>query len=85
MVRDDGLNLDFDWQQGSPSNLCGLNSDHFSVRWTRAVYFDAGKYTFVANSDDGSRVFIDDQARIRKVLLQLNVFGRSGLAAAGLA
>lgn len=49
--------VDDDWGTGSP--LPGtINSDHFSARWSRAIYFDAGSYRFTAESDDGIRVSI---------------------------
>ena len=35
---------------------------HFAVRWTGVVQIPkAGKYTFYTESDDGSRLFIDDK------------------------
>nr|WP_290665587.1 6-bladed beta-propeller [Ardenticatena sp.] len=51
--------LNFDWLDGSP--LPGIASDHFSDRWSRYVYFEAGWYTFSLKSDDGIRVWIDEQ------------------------
>ncbi len=37
-------------------------SDHFYVRWTGVVRVPKdGKYTFTTNSDDGSRLFINDK------------------------
>jgi hypothetical protein len=50
--------INHDWGNGSP--LSGVNSDHFSVRWTRRVHFDTGTYRFTATSDDGIRVWVDD-------------------------
>ena len=36
--------------------------DHFYIRWTGVVRVPKdGKYTFTTNSDDGSRLFIDDK------------------------
>jgi hypothetical protein len=54
--------VDFDWW-GVP--LEGLPQDNFSVRWTGSAvpnYTDA--YTFYVQSDDGVRLWIDDQLRI---------------------
>ena len=38
-----------------------MNADDFSVRWTKFQYFDGGGYTFYATSDDGIRVWVDEQ------------------------
>jgi hypothetical protein len=49
--------VDDDWGTGSP--LPGtIDSNHFSARWSRAVYFDEGNYRFTTESDDGIRVSI---------------------------
>lgn len=52
-------NLDWNWGGGSPDPA--INSDFFSARWTRYIYVSAGVYRFTATTDDGMRVFIDDQ------------------------
>ncbi|WP_019913289.1 glycosyl hydrolase [Paenibacillus sp. HW567] len=49
--------IDFNWHGGSPA--AGIGKDSFSVRWTgkiKPVYSE--KYTFIASSDDGVRVWI---------------------------
>lgn len=51
--------VDFSW--GSNSPLEGVNKDNFSVRWEGYFFFNSGTYTFKANSDDGVRVYLDDQ------------------------
>jgi hypothetical protein len=51
--------LDFIWGGGAPAPA--LNVDHFSARWTRYLYLEAGVYRFSATSDDGVRVYINDQ------------------------
>jgi photosystem II stability/assembly factor-like uncharacterized protein/surface antigen len=67
MVRDDGNGfLNFDWGTGSPSSDCGIGADNFSVRWTRAVYFDAGTYRFTVTSDDGFRLYVGDALKLDK-------------------
>jgi len=48
----------FNWYTGSPGE--GIPNDRFSVRWERTVYFPQGSYRFLATSDDGVRVYIDD-------------------------
>lgn len=59
LVRDDP-SIDFNWGNGSPAN--GIPADNFSVRWMRWLYLDTlGNWTFVTTTDDGARLFIDDQ------------------------
>lgn len=45
------------WGTSSPGN--GIGADNFSVRWTGNAYINAGTYTFIANADDGIRVWLD--------------------------
>jgi hypothetical protein len=49
--------LEFDWAQGSPDPV--VSADNFSARWTREVDFDEGSYAFVAEADDGVRLWVD--------------------------
>ncbi|MBX3012983.1 MAG: hypothetical protein KF832_15815 [Caldilineaceae bacterium] len=58
LVRDD-RDINFDWGNGSPDG--SINADNFSVRWTRDVRFDEGRYLFTAQTDDGVRLYIDDR------------------------
>ena len=62
LVRDDGV-IDFYWGFGPPGDNAVL-SDNFSVRWTRNVYFEGGAYKFYAATDDGVRLWVDDQILI---------------------
>lgn len=48
--------IDFDWSTTPPDP--SIPHDHYSVRWTKSQYFPAGRYTFTASSDDGSRLYI---------------------------
>jgi len=57
--RDD-TTLDFSWGGGSPQPGT-INNDFFSVRWTRYLDVTPGTYRFTAKSDDGIRVYVDDQ------------------------
>ncbi|WP_295101906.1 PA14 domain-containing protein [uncultured Candidatus Kuenenia sp.] len=67
MTRNDGSgNLNFDWGSGSPSSSCGVNSDDFSVRWTRTVSFDANTYRFTVTCDDGFRLYVDGSSKLEK-------------------
>lgn len=57
-LRDDG-SINFNWGTGSP--LPGIPADQFSVRWTRTLDFPAGTYTFEVFSDDGARLWVNNQ------------------------
>jgi len=52
-------NIDFDWKTQGPPELVSGISDKFSMRATTWSHFDAGNYKVTANSNDGSRAFID--------------------------
>jgi beta-glucosidase len=59
LVRTDA-HIDFRWGDGSYA----LNEpvDHFSVRWTGYFVPDkSGDYSFYTNSDDGVRLYLDDE------------------------
>ena len=65
LVRDDGDGqIDFNWFDGSPAESCGVRRDGFSVRWTRAVAFSAGRYRFVVGGNDGIRFYVDGQLKL---------------------
>lgn len=51
--------INFDWGTGAPMPL--FPSNQFSVRWTRSVSLEEGVYRFYARSDDGVRVWVDNQ------------------------
>ncbi len=50
-------NIDFDWGFGSPAP--GVNSDDFTVRWTRTFQFAPGNYRFRLIVDDGARLWVN--------------------------
>ena len=54
-------NIDFAWGEGSgPGEPLGI--DQFSARWTADLEVAiADTYTFITNSDDGSRLWLDNQ------------------------
>ncbi len=54
---DTGVN--FRWGLRSPDTR--LNTDRFSVRWTRTVNFQGGLYRFTMVVDDGVRIRVDDK------------------------
>ncbi len=58
LVRDDGA-VNFNWGTGSPA--AGINADQFSVRWTRTLPLDAGVYRFATVTDDGVRLWVNNQ------------------------
>jgi hypothetical protein len=58
LIRQDA-NIDFDWGAGSPAPQ--IPPDNFSVRWTRTLDLDAGRYRFTTTTDDGVRLFLDGQ------------------------
>jgi hypothetical protein len=51
--------IDFNWKTGSPWPT--IQSDHFSVRWTGNFDHDPGTYRFTVESDDGVRLWVNDQ------------------------
>ena len=58
LVRDDRY-LNQNWGEASPGP--GVNADFWSARWTRQVAVQPGRYRVVATSDDGSRVWVNNQ------------------------
>lgn len=59
LVRDDRY-LNFNWGTGSPAAGV-VNSDFFSARWTRTYPNPAaGQYRVFLRSDDGSRLFLNE-------------------------
>jgi len=50
--------VDFDWSDTAPANL---PHDHYSARWSGFLQAEeAGEYTLLTTSDDGVRVWVDD-------------------------
>ncbi|WP_052380680.1 PA14 domain-containing protein [Paenibacillus camerounensis] len=67
-IRTDGK-VDFSWGNGSPDP--GIGEDTFSVRWTGYIKPKLSEtYTFYADSDDGVRVWVNDQLIIDKWITQ---------------
>ncbi|GFZ82819.1 hypothetical protein GCM10008018_30880 [Paenibacillus marchantiophytorum] len=57
--------VNFDWGMGSPMPSMGM--DEFSVRWTGKVKPQyTGAYTFYTSSDDGARLWVNNQLIIDK-------------------
>jgi len=62
LVRED-FEINFDWGNGSPDPL--VQNDGFQVRWTGTIYAEeTGTYYFRSYTDDGLRLFIDEQSVI---------------------
>jgi hypothetical protein len=63
LVRQDPVDLEFDWFLDSPAP--GIPTDNFSVRWRRLVDFrDGGDAILYADADDGVRIWVDDQLAV---------------------
>ena len=60
------VSLNFDWGWGSPDG--SVQSDHFSARWTRFIQvpYPGNVYRFTTTSDDGIRVYVDDDLIINQ-------------------
>ncbi|MFM2294232.1 MAG: hypothetical protein RLZZ350_645 [Verrucomicrobiota bacterium] len=60
IVRTD-RHIDFDWDYGSTD--AKIPADHFAARWTGTIYVPGknGEQLLSATSDDGVRVWLDDQ------------------------
>ena len=59
-IRQD-TSVNFNWGSGAPN---GLPADNFSIRWTRDIEFTNKAYEFLARSDDGIRVFENNNTLI---------------------
>lgn len=57
LVRNES-SINHDWGNGSPAPA--VQSDNFSARWTRRQSFEGGDYIFRLRSDDGVRVWVDN-------------------------
>jgi hypothetical protein len=58
LIRDDA-EIRFDWGEGAPADW--IPADNFSAMWTRSVTFSPGNYRFNVQSDDGVRVWLDNE------------------------
>lgn len=56
LVRNDA-NINFNWGLGSPA--AGVQADDFSVRWSRTLTLDPGRYRFTTVTDDGVRLSVN--------------------------
>lgn len=58
LVRDES-GINYNWGHGSPAAQVPV--DHFSARWTANLSLTPGRYRFSATSDDGVRVWVNNQ------------------------
>lgn len=58
-------NLDFNWGAGSPAPD-QIGSDYFSVRWSRTLNLNEGRYRFTARTDDGVRLWVNGELVINQ-------------------
>lgn len=56
--------INWDWGTGSPDPA--ITPDNFSARWTKVIDVPAGSYRFTATTDDGIRLWVDDQPIINQ-------------------
>lgn len=72
--------VSFNWGFGGPGN--GLSGSAFSGRWTRQEWLQGGTYRFYATSDDGVRVFVDEQLVIDgwKIQAATTYYGEKALS-----
>lgn len=61
LVRDEGA-INYNWGHGSPA--AQVPADRFSARWTANLTLTPGRYRFTATSDDGVRVWVNNQLLI---------------------
>jgi hypothetical protein len=60
--------VNFNWGFGSPAP--GFPADYFSVRWTRTLTLDPGRYRFTVTADDGVRLWVNNNMVIDQWRIQ---------------
>lgn len=68
LVRSDPA-INFNWGTGKPAD--SINGDDFSVRWTRTLNLEPGVYRFTTTTDDGVRLWVNNQLVIDQWKLQV--------------
>jgi hypothetical protein len=63
-LQRDETSLNHDWGSGSPDSR--VSADGFSARWTRYIDTQEDDYRFTAVSDDGIRVYVDNELIINE-------------------
>jgi hypothetical protein len=64
LVRCENWPINWDWGGGGPGG--GVPNDGFAARWTGTAYINSGNYTFIAVTDDGMKVWLDNNLIIDK-------------------
>jgi len=64
LVRCEDWPINHDWGGGSPGN--GVGNDNFSARWTGRAHISEGTYTFIARTDDGMKVWLNNEEVFNK-------------------
>ena len=60
VINTKDANINFNWAADSPDTI--LDAESFSVRWTGELEVEFSEaYTFYANTDDGVRLWVNDQ------------------------
>lgn len=59
LVRDDAA-INFDWGLDSPA-IHVIHHNRFAVRWSNTLSLEPGRYRFAATTDDGVRLWVNDQ------------------------
>lgn len=71
MIRDDGDGLlCFVQKRWNPDNINGIIANNISVRWTRTVYFDGTVHQFAVKSNEGFKLYVDDELKLDSWLNQ---------------
>src|SRR5215813_1311333 len=67
LVRNDGGGfIDRYYPTGVSPAPGAIGAENYSIRWTRKLTLTAGNYRFSVTSDDGARLYIDDQLKINQ-------------------
>ena len=61
LVRNEA-SVNYNWGTGSPSSA--VNVDNWSARWTNDLNLIPGRYRFTVTSDDGARLWLNNQLLI---------------------
>lgn len=67
VVRNDS-SINFNWGLSGP--VLGVRRDDFSVRWTRTVQMQPGRYRFTTRTDDGVRLWVNNRLIIDRWVVQ---------------
>jgi hypothetical protein len=66
LVRGDGGGFIDRYLNGASPAPGFVGAEKYSIRWTRKLTLNAGTYRFSVTSDDGARLYIDDQLKINQ-------------------